>query len=141
MGGGLIAYALFIAYRRHYPAGKPVSGREIVRRFVSATWGLMAPVIILGGIFSGVFTPSEAAAIASSTPCWWPSSCTGPWISRSSTPWSWVRRHLRPGHVHHRHGQALRLGTGLLPDPEAIAKAVLGIAGSSPFLIYLMVSW
>ncbi|MCF7935645.1 MAG: TRAP transporter large permease [Synergistales bacterium] len=64
MGTGLVLFALWIAGKRNYPASDPVSGREKGRRFVSSLWGLMTPVIILGGIFSGVFTPSEAAAVA-----------------------------------------------------------------------------
>jgi C4-dicarboxylate transporter DctM subunit len=38
--------------------------KEIGRAFVDALWGLLAPVIILGGIYGGVFTPTEAAAVA-----------------------------------------------------------------------------
>jgi len=34
------------------------------RGFVSSVWGLLGPVIILGGIYSGIFTPTEAAGIA-----------------------------------------------------------------------------
>jgi len=64
MGIGLIIWAIYIAKKRNYPAGKKYSAREILKRFGTATWGLMCPIIILGGIFSGVFTPSEAAAIA-----------------------------------------------------------------------------
>ena len=37
---------------------------EIGKAFIDAFWGLMAPVIILGGIYGGVFTPTEAAAVA-----------------------------------------------------------------------------
>ena len=37
---------------------------EIGKAFIDALWGLMAPVIILGGIYGGVFTPTEAAAVA-----------------------------------------------------------------------------
>ena len=32
--------------------------------FKDAFWGLMMPVIILGGIYGGIFTPTEAAAVA-----------------------------------------------------------------------------
>ncbi len=64
MGLGLIIWALRVARKRGYPAGKRYPAKEIFKRFASATWGLMTPVIILGGIFSGVFTPSEAAAVA-----------------------------------------------------------------------------
>ncbi len=64
MGGGLIAVALWQGYARAYPRGEPFSPRTVARSFVSAFWGLMTPVIILGGIFSGIFTPSEAAVVA-----------------------------------------------------------------------------
>jgi len=64
MGLGLIIWALRVAKKRGYPAGKRYPAKEVLKRFASATWGLMTPVIILGGIFSGVFTPSEAAAVA-----------------------------------------------------------------------------
>ncbi|MBF7052003.1 TRAP transporter large permease [Halomonas sp. KAO] len=64
MGLGLSAIAIVQAYRRNYPRGTALSAVTIWRTFKSASWGLMTPVIILGGIFSGVFTPSEAAVIA-----------------------------------------------------------------------------
>ena len=42
----------------------PASGKERWAAFKDAIWGLLMPVIILGGIYSGLFTPTEAAAIA-----------------------------------------------------------------------------
>jgi C4-dicarboxylate transporter, DctM subunit len=41
-----------------------MSGREIVRALLDSFWGLLSPVIVLGGIYSGIFTPTEAAAVA-----------------------------------------------------------------------------
>ncbi|WP_102345551.1 TRAP transporter large permease [Bacillus sp. Marseille-P3661] len=38
--------------------------REIFKAFIDAFWGLLIPVIILGGIYGGVFTPTEAAVVA-----------------------------------------------------------------------------
>ncbi len=64
MGLGLIIWAILIAKKRNYPAGRKYTLREVGKSFVSAIWGLLCPGIILGGIFSGVFTPSEAAGIA-----------------------------------------------------------------------------
>lgn len=64
MGVGLIAIAVVQGHRRAYPRGTALNLRTIWRTFVAASWGLMAPLIILGGIFSGIFTPSEAAVIA-----------------------------------------------------------------------------
>ncbi|WP_243614613.1 TRAP transporter large permease [Shimia aestuarii] len=64
MGLGLMIVAVLQGYRRAYPSGTELSMRTILRTFRSASWGLMAPLIILGGIFSGFFTPSEAAVVA-----------------------------------------------------------------------------
>lgn len=64
MGVGLATIAIVQAYRRNYPRGTAFSPATIWRTLKSASWGLMTPVIILGGIFSGVFTPSEAAVVA-----------------------------------------------------------------------------
>jgi len=64
MGLGLMAIAITQGYRRNYPRGTALSLATIWGTLKSASWGLMTPVIILGGIFSGVFTPSEAAVVA-----------------------------------------------------------------------------
>lgn len=37
---------------------------ELGRAFLDSFWGLMTPVVILGGIYSGIFTPTEAALVA-----------------------------------------------------------------------------
>ena len=64
MGAVLIAIALFQAYRHNYPKGASFSLQNVVKTFVKAIPGILMPCIILGGIFSGYFTPSEAAAVA-----------------------------------------------------------------------------
>lgn len=64
MGLTLIGIALYQAYRNNYPRGAAFSFSNIWRTFKGAFWGLLTPAIILGGIFSGYFTPSEAAVIA-----------------------------------------------------------------------------
>ncbi|MEQ8707592.1 MAG: TRAP transporter large permease [Rhodospirillales bacterium] len=46
------------------PGGKAASGGEIWRSFIGCAPALFLPVIILGGIFSGYVTPTEAAALA-----------------------------------------------------------------------------
>ncbi|WP_017187373.1 TRAP transporter large permease [Alkalibacillus haloalkaliphilus] len=38
--------------------------RDIGKSFLSAFWGLLIPIIILGGIYGGIFTPTEAAVVA-----------------------------------------------------------------------------
>ncbi len=47
-----------------YPTEDRRSWKQRWKTFADAVWGLMMPVIILGGIMSGVFTPTESAAIA-----------------------------------------------------------------------------
>ena len=64
MGAILIAISLFQAYRHNYPKGAALSLRNVAKTFVKAIPGILMPCIILGGIFSGYFTPSEAAAVA-----------------------------------------------------------------------------
>ncbi len=53
------------AYRRGYPAGRRGTLREMLKNFLRALLPLFAPVIIIGGIWTGVFTPTEAACIGS----------------------------------------------------------------------------
>ncbi|SDB37213.1 C4-dicarboxylate transporter, DctM subunit [Desulfonatronum thiosulfatophilum] len=60
----LIVIAVRQACARNYPRGAQFSGRNILRTFFHAVWGLITPIIILGGIFSGFFTPTEAAVVA-----------------------------------------------------------------------------
>ena len=63
-GACVIGRCLFLSYRRGYPRGAPVSLRQAGKIVVDALWGLVTVVIILGGILSGVFTPTESAAVA-----------------------------------------------------------------------------
>jgi len=50
--------------RLGYPTEEKKSWTERKISFVEAIWGLLMPVIILGGIMTGIFTPTESAAIA-----------------------------------------------------------------------------
>jgi tripartite ATP-independent transporter DctM subunit len=54
----------FISRARHYPVEIKMSFRERFRAFVDAIPSLLAVVIILGGIWGGTFTPTEAAVVA-----------------------------------------------------------------------------
>ena len=51
---------------RLMPMERPDLGyaRRLGRSFIESFWGLLTPVIILGGIYAGVFTPTEAAIVA-----------------------------------------------------------------------------
>lgn len=60
----LIGLVLLTSHRRGYPKGEPIAWRAVPRIVVEAFWGLGTIVIIMGGILSGVFTPTESAAVA-----------------------------------------------------------------------------
>jgi len=54
----------FLARKRNYPRMTRASWLETVHAFRESIWGLMLVVIIIGGIYSGLFTATEAAAMA-----------------------------------------------------------------------------
>ena len=55
---------IVIARKYDMPRQEKASFRVVVKTFREAVWGLMLVVIILGGIYAGVFTPTEAAAVS-----------------------------------------------------------------------------
>ena len=64
IGGGLMLVSYFLARRAGYKKEKFLGVKEIGRTFLGAVWALLMPIIILGGILGGIFTPTEAAVIA-----------------------------------------------------------------------------
>ncbi len=54
----------FLAWRRGYPRMVRAGWRARFRAFRDSVWGLMLVVIIIGGIYSGIFTATEAAAMS-----------------------------------------------------------------------------
>lgn len=64
MAAGLIIYALIYGKRHNLPAHERKTPKEIALIFKDCIWALLMPVIILGGIFGGIFTPTESAAVA-----------------------------------------------------------------------------
>jgi tripartite ATP-independent transporter DctM subunit len=54
----------YLAHKRNFPVERAVPLREFVPLTISALPALMMPVVLLGGIYSGVMTPTEAAAVA-----------------------------------------------------------------------------
>jgi len=59
-----IIYVSYRARRGNYPSGAMAGIRELLVSFRNAFLPLMTPVIIIGGIYGGIFTPTEAAAVA-----------------------------------------------------------------------------
>lgn len=56
--------AIFICHRRGYKGVGKFSIKRVGKEFVNSFWALMAPVIILGGIYSGICTATEASGVA-----------------------------------------------------------------------------
>lgn len=65
IGLALMVLAYVYAVRENHPCRKePIPRKEAGAILAKSTVGLMVPVIILGGILTGIFTPTEAAAVA-----------------------------------------------------------------------------
>jgi C4-dicarboxylate transporter DctM subunit len=67
--GLLLAFLLglttwFLAKKHNYPRMEKASWGERWRTFRESVWGLLLIVVVMGGIYSGKFTPTEAAAMA-----------------------------------------------------------------------------
>ena len=67
--GLIMATGLIIAWklelrRIDLPEGKPQPMRQRLQTSVKAFWAMLMPVIIIGGMKSGIFTPTEAAVVA-----------------------------------------------------------------------------
>ena len=87
MGLGMMGIVYVIARKRGYArTRRRASLREIAKAFVEAIWALLMPVIILGGILGGIFTATEAAAVA---------------VAYAIFVGSVITRDLRWGHVAH----------------------------------------
>ena len=64
LGLSLMVYAYVVSKRRHYPIKGRASFRQVVKTFRDSAFALVMPIVLVGGIFLGVFTVTELAAIA-----------------------------------------------------------------------------
>lgn len=64
MGGVLVVAMKFVSRKWEIETIPKATGKERWAAFKDAFWGILMPVIILGGIYGGIFTPTEAAAVA-----------------------------------------------------------------------------
>ena len=65
MGVALVIVVMLEAKKHNIkPSREKASGKERWDAFKDAFWGFLMPVIILGGIYSGFFTPTEAAVVS-----------------------------------------------------------------------------
>ena len=63
LGAGLMIYMYYTAKKRHYPLEKKASLKELLIGAWKALPALFMPIIIMGGILGGAFTPTEAAGV------------------------------------------------------------------------------
>ena len=62
---GMCVYAFYFGKKKKYKSNiKRPTFKEILIAFKDAIWALFMPVIILGGIYGGIFTPTEASCVA-----------------------------------------------------------------------------
>ena len=64
MGLALMVVVVIISMKKGYKDTTKFSGREILKFFWDALLAMLMPVIVLGGIYTGWFTPTEAAVVA-----------------------------------------------------------------------------
>lgn len=64
IGAILMIYSIVMAKRHGWRSVRHYQPGEKIKLLKTASWGIAMPVIVLGGIYSGVFTPTEAAAVS-----------------------------------------------------------------------------
>jgi len=60
----LMGVTYLYSKKHNFPTVPRAPLKEVVKSFVDAFWGIMLVVIVLGGIYGGIFTPTEAAAVS-----------------------------------------------------------------------------
>lgn len=64
LGLSLMVLCFYIARRDNFPKEEVIPLRQAIKIAGEAFWGLVTVLIIIGGILSGIFTPTESAAVA-----------------------------------------------------------------------------
>src|SRR5690606_14293588 len=64
LGTGLMIVAAIYSFIKKYPTDKMVGAKEFFKRFLAALPSLLLLVVVIGGIVAGIFTATEASAIA-----------------------------------------------------------------------------
>ncbi|THD83826.1 TRAP transporter large permease [Aliigemmobacter aestuarii] len=141
IGGGLMLVIHFMADRYDLPAATTrATWGERGQASLRAIWPLLTPVIILGGILGGVFTPTEAAAVAVGY-----SLIIGLFVMRtmrlSDLPDVLTRAGLTSAVVLLLVGAAMAFKTvaSLSHTPEMLAAIILGLS-DNPLILLLLIN-
>jgi tripartite ATP-independent transporter DctM subunit len=140
IGGGLMVMVHLLADRYDLPAKtQRASWGQRGQASVKAVWPLMTPVIILGGILGGVFTPTEAAAVAVAY-----SMFIGFFVMRTLTladiPDVLTRAGMTSAVVLLLVGAAMAFKTvaSLSHTPELLAQMILSLSDNPLILLFLI---
>jgi tripartite ATP-independent transporter DctM subunit len=140
VGVGLMAMTVIMANRYNFPvasarANWPARGKSFLRAF----FPLMTPVIILGGILGGIFTPTEASAVAAAYALF-----VSLFILRSMSlrdlPAAFTRAAITSSVVLLLVGAAMAFKTvvSLSHTPEMLAEMILGLSDNPLTLLFLI---
>jgi tripartite ATP-independent transporter DctM subunit len=144
--GILIGIALMIAVRLmadRYglpPARPKASWAEAGRALMQAFWPLLTPVILMGGILAGVFTPTEAAAVAAGY-CFFIGLFVIRTLKPADVPGVLVRAGITSAVVLLLVGGAMafKVVASLAHTPELLASVMLGLT-DNPLILLLLVN-
>ena len=136
----LIFTAYIISKRKGFiGSGEKFSSREFGRALWKGKWAILAPLIILGGIYGGIFTPTEAAEVAVIY-----SLVVGLFIHRT-LKWkmiydSLVRAAFMSGTIIVIVGIAVAFGRllAMYQIPQNVAMFLTGVS-SNPYIVMLMI--
>jgi TRAP-type C4-dicarboxylate transport system permease large subunit len=131
MGGFLIAAWWFIARKYQLASGERVSWGLRLKALVKSFWAMMMPVIILGGLKGGVFTPTEAAVVAAVYALFVSMVVYREMSWAGSTKSSWRLQDHRRGDVPLRCGHRDRLHDHARRPAQYAGRQLLGPAGSA----------
>ncbi len=140
MAGSLLVMNYFISKRSGYRGlSETWSGHELRAALKKGTWSILAPLIILGGIYAGIFTPTESAIVAIFYTLF-----IG-WFVHRELCWGAIKTALRTttwitGRVLLILFTATAFGRLLVEQriPSDIAQAMLSLT-ANPYLIWAMV--
>jgi len=64
IGCSLIGYSYYMSYKHGWRSDKQYTFKEGIKIIKNGLWALFLPILVLGGIYGGIFTPTEAAAVS-----------------------------------------------------------------------------